>query len=384
MNSVLSYRGILCVPCNLTGLTTIISRRYTVTDRNNHPARHTVAVGVLPGPGPGEHLLGRRQDFIGPRPGQNIRPHLDRLRPLGVLPEGDAGHPEDAGLLLDAAGVGQDEAGIGLELQEFEEPNGVHDGDPVQRNPELLDHLPGTRVHREDNGERVFAVDRPKPRDDVLQGIGVVDVLLPVGGDEEVALRLQPKCFENVCPPLRDLPVLEDGVNDGVAGYADLAPLDPLILEVAPCGLRGGEEIVGDVVRNHPVDLFGHRPVEAPEASLDVADPDMELCGSKGPGHDGVGVPLDEDDLRLLLDENLLDAGQDLSGLLGMSSGPDVEVVLRLRKFEILEERPVHLVGVVLPRVEDEVVEVSCFAFPDDRGHLDDLRPRSKHNCNHL
>ena len=111
---------------------TVISRRYAVAYCYNHPARHTVAIGVFPGPRPGEHLPGRRQDLIGPCPGQNIRPHLDRLRPLGVLPEGDAGHAQDAGLLLDAAGVGQDEAGVGLELQEFEEPDGVHDGDPVQ------------------------------------------------------------------------------------------------------------------------------------------------------------------------------------------------------------------------------------------------------------
>ena len=363
---------------------TIPPRRQAVADRNNHPARHTIPVGILPVSGPGEHLPGRRQDLIGPCPGQNIRPHLDRLRPLGVLPEGDTGHAQDAGLLLDAAGVGQDKAGGGLELQKFEESDGVHDSDPVKRNPKLLDHLPGPGVHREDDGKRVLPVDRLKPRDDAPQGIGVVDVLLPVGGDEEVSLRLQPKFFEDVGPLLRDLPVLEDRVDDGVASHADLALLDPLVLEVTPCGLRGGEEIVGDVVRDHPVDLLGHRPVEAPEAGLDVANPDVELCGSESPGHDSIGVALDEDDIRLLLDENLLDAGQDLSGLLGMSSGPDVEVVLRLRKFEILEERPIHLVGIMLSGVENEIVKVFRFALPDDRGHLDDLRPRSKHNCNHF
>ena len=66
-----------------------------------------------------------------------------------------------------------------------------------------------------------------------------------------------------------------------------------------------------------------------------------------------------------------------------MGPGADVEVVLRLGQFEFLEERPVHVVGIVLPGVEDEVIEVFRFAFPDDRGHLDDLRPGSKHNRNH-
>ena len=103
-----------------------------VTNRNDHPTCHTIPIGVLPIPSSGEHLPGRRQDSIGPCSGQDVRPHLDRLRPLGVLPEGDAGDAQDAGLLLDATGVGQDEAGVGLKLQKFEEPDGVHDGDPVQ------------------------------------------------------------------------------------------------------------------------------------------------------------------------------------------------------------------------------------------------------------
>jgi hypothetical protein len=157
----------------------------------------------------------------------------------------------------------------------------------------------------------------------------------------------------------------------------------PSFEEVAPGRLRGGEEVVGDVVRDHPVDLLGHRPVEAPEAGLDVADPDVELRGRESPGHDGVGVALDEDDIRGLLHENVLDAGHDLRGLAGLGPGADIEVVLRFGQFEFLEERPVHLVRIVLPGVEDEVVEVSCFAFPDDRGHLDDLGPGAEDDCNH-
>ena len=226
-------------------------------------------------------------------------------------------------------------------------------------------------------------MDRLKPRDDAPEFLGVVDVLLAVGGDEEVFTWRKAKCFEDVCLLLRDLPVLEDRVDDGVPGHADLVLLNAFPVEVPPCGLRGGEEVVGDVVRDYPVDLLGHRPVETPEAGLDVADPDVELRGRKGPGHDGVGVALDENDVGGLLNQNILDPGQDLSGLPGLGSGADVEVVLRLGQFEFLEERPVHLVGVVLPGVEDEVVKVSRFAFPDDRGHLDDLRSGSKHNCNH-
>lgn len=79
-----------------------------------------------------QHALNTPENLCRVRPCQNIPPHLDRLRALGVLPEGDTGHTQDTGLLLDAAGVGQDEASVGLKLQELEEPDGVHDGDPVE------------------------------------------------------------------------------------------------------------------------------------------------------------------------------------------------------------------------------------------------------------
>ena len=155
----------------------IISRRQAVTDRNNHPARHTVPIGVFPGPGSREHLPGRCQDLPGPRSGQDIRPHLDRLRALGILPEGDAGHAQDRRLLLDAAGVGQDEAGVGLKVQELKEPERFKGGDAVKRDPEPPGHLSRAGVHREDDREFILLVDRPKPRDDAPEVLGV-DVLL--------------------------------------------------------------------------------------------------------------------------------------------------------------------------------------------------------------
>ena len=84
--------------------------------RDDEAARCTIPVGILPGPGSGEHLPNGCQDLAGPGAGQHVRAHLDRLRPFGILPEGDAGHPQDAGLLLDPPGVGQDKASAGFEL----------------------------------------------------------------------------------------------------------------------------------------------------------------------------------------------------------------------------------------------------------------------------
>jgi len=76
----------------------------------------------------------------------------------------------------------------------------------------------------------------------------------------------------------------------------------------------------------------------------------------------------------------MFDFGQDPAGLPGMGPGADIEIVLRLGQFEIVKEGLVHLVRVVLPGVEDEVLDLLRFAFPDNGGHLDDLGTRAKDN----
>ena len=50
-------------------------------------------------------------------PEQRVRPELDRHRPLGRLPEGEARDTERRGLLLDPARVGDHEARVGLEAE---------------------------------------------------------------------------------------------------------------------------------------------------------------------------------------------------------------------------------------------------------------------------
>ena len=66
-----------------------------------------------------------------------------------------------------------------------------------------------------------------------------------------------------------------------------------------------------------------------------------------------------------------------------MGAGACIEGVLRFREVELLEEGPVHLVRVMLPGVEDEVVDPLGIACPNDRRHLDDLRPGAENDGDH-
>ena len=137
-------------------------RRQAIAYRDNHPARCTVAVGILPCPGSGEHLPGRGQDSIGLRPSQDVCPDLDRLGPFRVIPQGDTGHAEDAGLLLQSPGIGQNKLGICLELQEIQVAKRFCYSNSIQGETESLDHLCRPGMHWKYNGQRELVPDSLK------------------------------------------------------------------------------------------------------------------------------------------------------------------------------------------------------------------------------
>ncbi len=59
---------------------------------------------------------------------------------------------------------------------------------------------------------------------------------------------------------------------------------DSLSREVFIGRRLGGEEKIRDGIGQHPVDLFGHAPVEATESRFHVGEPDTELGRRDSPG----------------------------------------------------------------------------------------------------
>lgn len=84
----------------------------------------------------------------------------------------------------------------------------------------------------------------------------------------------------------------------------------------------------------------------------------MEFRPRQGSGQHGVRVSLDKYNVRLLLEKDLLHAFEDLFRLLAVPPGADIEVVFRLREFQVFEEDPVYLVRIVLAGMEGELGDV--------------------------
>jgi len=114
-----------------------------------------------------------------------------------------------------------------------------------------------------------------------------------------------------------------------------------------------------------------------------MTDSDVKLRGSKRTGKHRVRIALDKHNVRLFLHENLFDPGQDPAGLPGMGPGTDIGIVPRFGQSVIMKEGLVHLVRIVLPGMQDELLDLLRFACPDNGGLLDDLGTSARDNRLH-
>ena len=164
-------------------------------------------------------------------------------------------------------------------------------------------------------------------------------------------------------------------VHHHVANLADTLD-DPLPAEILDRGVAGAEEERGEGVDQDPVQLLGHRPVERAKPGLHVRHRDAQLGRRQGACQRRVGVPVDEDGVGSLRQDRLLDAGQHAARLLRMRSRADLEPVLGIAQFELVEEDLRELAVVVLARVEDDLVDLVS-KCEGQGSRLDELWPVS-------
>ena len=139
---------------------------------------------------------------------------------------------------------------------------------------------------------------------------------------------------------------------------------------------RRREAPAREVVRDDPVDLLGHRPVEAAQAGLDVGD--RESRASPRPARRRASSSCRRTTSTTSgrsARQDRLERGEHPRRLLGAAAAADAERVVRPRQAQLGEERAGHRLVVVLAGV-DEHLFVSGAEGRLQRRRLDQLRPR--------
>ena len=278
---------------------------------------------------------------------------------------------EEAGLLGQGAGVGHHGEGVHLQAVVVVEAHGlVHAHARVQLEARGLQALAGARVAGVQDRHVVLLrerVDRGEQAREVRLG---VDVLLAVGGQQHVALRLKAELGKYI----RSLYLVQVGAQDlGHRRARDVGALRGAagVLEVAACVLGVGQVDVGDHVDDAAVGLLGQALVLAAVARLHVEDGDVEpLC--RDGGQAAVCVAQDQEGVGLDLHHELVGGGDDVANGLAQVGAHGVQVDVGVAQRQVAEEDAVERVVVVLPGMRQQAVEVAA-ALLDDLGQADDL-----------
>ena len=107
---------------------------------------------------------------------------------------------------------------------------------------------------------------------------------------------------------------------------------------------------VGDDVHNAAVGLLGQALVLAPVAGLHVEDGDVQALGPDD-AEAAVGVAQHQHGIGLGGDHQLVALGNDVAHGLAQVTAHGLHVDVRIGQLEVLEEHPIEVVVVVLPRM---------------------------------
>ena len=103
---------------------------------------------------------------------------------------------------------------------------------------------------------------------------------------------------------------------------------------------RRRQQQIREPIGDDPVDLLGHRAIEAAQAGLDVRDRDQQLRRHQRRRHRRVHVADDDDQVGPLGEADLLERDHHLRGLHRVAAGADAEIAIGRGRSSSLKKPP--------------------------------------------
>lgn len=279
------------------------------------------------------------------------------------------------GLLLDAAGVGEDEVARGHEVVEVEHLERIDDVQAIEAIEFLVRRLADERVHVDGVDRLGVGVLLHHAADGAEHAVhGLAQVLAAVRRDEDEAGALGPIEL-GVGVALAHGGA--QGVDAGVAGDPDPGLGLALPEQILLAGLRGGEVVLAHDVDRLAVELLrpGAVDVVRAQAGLHMPHGNLQVETRERRGEAGRGVAVDQDHVGRLVLEDGLELEQHVARHVEqrLARSHDRKVVVG-RHVEDAQDLVQHLA--VLAGHGDYGLELvsARLQLVDERAHLDGLR----------
>ena len=284
----------------------------------------------------------------------------DRHRPFRILAQRQAWHPEYCGFLLDAAAVGQHDAGVGREVQKIQVALRFHQQDArrlaLGQQSEPRNVRPRARVHGKH--QRQVASNSKQRAEQRAEHLHRIHCRGTMQRHHPIAAWLQHPVgdqFAQRWPRQRRGTMLQQRIDHHVADHHDAPGRHAFRREIAIRAFFGCEQQIGNRIREHAVDLFGHRAIETAQPRLNVDHPDAEFRRIQRAGDRRIHIADHQDRVRPLRFEHALERFDDAGGLLAVAARADLEIDVRLRQPQIAKKQRRHLRTVVLPGVHEHL-----------------------------
>ena len=196
-----------------------------------------------------------------------------------------------------------------------------------------------------------------------------------MGGEQNVFAFFEAEPGVNVaCLDLRQ--ILMQYLRHGAAHHEGALLRNARGVQIAPCVLGVAEVHIGGHIHNAAVRLLRQALVKAAVPGLHVEDRNVQPLGGDD-GQAGIGIAQHQHGVRLDLLHEGVALGNDRADRLAEVCPGGIQIIVRGTKPQILKEHLIQLVVVVLPGVDENLMEIAVTALYGG-GQTDDLRPRAE------
>ena len=164
-----------------------------------------------------------------------------------------------------------------------------------------------------------------------------VDVAGPVQRAQRIAARLEDELPQDASLS-GALPVVQQRIDHHIADEVNLVGRHALGTKIVGGGTLRCEQIVGDLVGEESIDLFGHPSIVAAQARFDMRDGMPRLTATSAHAKRRIDVSDDDNGVGRVRIQIFVERHHHARGLCRMASRPYTQIRIRFRKAELVEE----------------------------------------------